>query len=311
MPELPEVETIRRALEPTLNTRTITATRIRTRLVIAAPNDPQSGFYRQRTPVAEQRPTRLTRRDLLLGATIDHLTRHGKQLAIVATDRRALIVQLGMTGHLTTTPPTRAPYPPHTHAIWTLSPVGPVADRSSSTSPSTSQPTLLLFTDPRRFGLVRLVPSFDPHDAWADLGPDALTIRAKDLHARLTRSHAPIKARLLDQATIAGVGNIYADEALHAARINPLTPARNLTPDQTRALAAAIRTTLRSAIRAGGSTIRDYRTPTGAPGAFQQRHHVYARANMPCLTCATTLLATQAAQRTTVYCPTCQPLTQS
>ena len=285
MPELPEVETLRRSLEPALLGRTIASVRIIRRDIVAAPGDPPGGFARQRTPCA---PARLRTQHLLRNDTVTELRRRGKQLAIIGDTGGSIIVQLGMTGSLTHSA-EHEPAPTHTHVVWTL-------DDGSR----------LLFTDPRRFGLVRLVPE-GPGAVWQQLGPDALALRAEDLHARSVRTHRAIKAALLDQRFVAGVGNIYADEALFAAQIHPGRSAHQMTNDDAKRLAAALRQILRQAIARGGSTIRDYRDGSGNPGSFQRRHKVYGRADQPCTRCGHPLLGTQIAQRTTVLCSVCQP----
>jgi len=287
VPELPEVETLRRSLEPALLGRTVASVRIIRRDIVAAPGDPPGGFARQRTP---RTPARLRKPHLLERDTIGELTRRGKQLAIVGKTGRSVIVQLGMTGSLTHSADQAArKAPPHTHVVWTL-------DDGSR----------LLFTDPRRFGLVRLAPE-GPDAVWRTLGPDALALRADDLHARAKRTRRAIKAALLDQRFVAGVGNIYADEALFASQIHPARSAHQMTGDDAKRLAAAIRRILRQAIARGGSTIRDYRDGSGNPGSFQRRHKVYGRADQPCTRCGGPLLGTQIAQRTTVLCSVCQP----
>lgn len=287
MPELPEVESLRRSLEPTLPGRTVTAVRIIRRDVIAGPADPPGGFARQRTP---RPPSRLQRSLLLQHDTIAGLRRHGKQLALVGTSGRSVIVQLGMTGALHhTTKDADRPGPPHTHVVWTL-------DDGSR----------LRFADPRRFGLVRLAPD-GPDPIWSPLGPDAVALCSPDLLARSVRTGRAIKAALLDQRFVAGVGNIYADEALYAAQIHPGRPADTMDANDAKRLAGAIRKILRDAISDGGSTIRDYRDGTGTPGSFQQRHKVYGRAGQPCNRCGSPLKVAQIAQRTTVFCSVCQP----
>ena len=294
MPELPEVERVRRDLEPALLGRTVTAVRLRRRDVVATPDDPPGGFSRNRRAGREPpTPRRVPRADLLLGQRITALLRRGKRLAVVADSGRALAVHLGMTGRLAAVPPHARPrLAPHTHVSWTL-----------------DDGARLHFSDPRRFGGVWTFPSaeslarrqFDP------LGPDALDIAARDLAPRLARAARPIKAALLDQAVLAGVGNIYADEALHRAGIHPGALARELAPERVGDLARAVRHVLRAALRAGGSTIRDYASPGGDPGAYQTSHRVYARAGLPCLACHATLESDLIAQRTTVWCPRCQP----
>ncbi len=291
MPELPEVESIRRSLAPRLLGNTVTAATLLRRDILVAPGDPPGGFPRQRAG-SRKRPVLITPADLLFGATITDLIRRGKQLAIVAARvDRALIVQLGMTGHLEFFPAAPAHPAPHVHAHWSLNTRGHFH-----------------FHDPRRFGALRVFRSLAAlHEHWSALGPDALTITTDQLAAALTNTDRPIKAAILDQAVLAGVGNIYADESLHLARIHPRIRARRLALPQVDALAAAIRHVLAQAVAAGGSTLRNYTDADGRPGSFQSRHAVYGRAGESCLTCSSPLASALLAQRTTVWCPHCQP----
>lgn len=290
MPELPEVEHLRRALERSVSNRRVTRATLARRDVVARPSDPPGGFSR-----AKFAPTsRVPRAELLQGATIDALLRHGKQLAITTHEGPTLCIHLGMSGRLTRLEPGATnPHPDHVHAHWTL-----------------DDGARLIFRDPRRFGGIWTFPSPEALHAsrWSTLGPDALTITAASLARLLARANRPVKAALLDQSLIAGLGNIYADEALFSARINPATNARALDRDDARRLASAIRATLRKAVSHGGSTLRDYRDADGNPGAFQRSHRVYARAGLPCTTCNESLCSDTIAQRTTVWCPVCQPL---
>lgn len=284
MPELPEVERIRRSLEPGLVGRVVVSVRVIRRDVIVAPGDPFGGFSRVR---GVARPVRMDQSMLLVGGRVDSLLRHGKQLAVIDDRGRALIVGLGMTGRLDLS--RVRPSPRHTHVVWTL-----------------DGGALLRFIDPRRFGLVRLAPE-GPRSAWAGLGPDAATIRADLLAGALGSSLRSVKAALLDQGILAGVGNIYADEALHAAGIHPGRPARELGRAEIVSLAGAIRRVLAKAIVAGGSTIRDYQDGSGQAGGFQSQHRVYGRSGLPCMSCGGVLERGRIAQRTTVFCPRCQP----
>lgn len=264
MPELPEVECLRRSLEPGLVGRTIRRVIIRRRDIVS--------------PAGAA--------GLLTGGTIETLRRHGKQLAVIDHRGRAVIVQLGMTGGLNLSDAVR--HPPHTHVVWVL-----------------DSGARLRFVDARRFGRVRHEPE-GPQGRWAGLGPDALSIRADVLRRALDGSGRPIKAALLDQRVLAGVGNIYADESLHAARIHPARAAGGLTRAEIRVLARKIRVILGRAIDLGGSTIRDYRDGAGQSGAFQGRHRVYGRTGKPCTRCGGVLESGRVAQRTTVWCPVCQ-----
>lgn len=284
MPELPEVESLRRALEPQLLGRTVVRVRVQTRSILSMPTDPLVGFIRSHQDV---KPARIEPCLLLQGCSISRLARYGKQLAIISAEGPALCIQLGMTGGLSLNTKKQR----HTHAAWLL-------DNDSR----------LAYVDPRRFGLVAAHPSFESlrETRWISLGPDALSITARQLQQACKRSRRSIKALLLEQQAIAGVGNIYADESLFAAKIHPATPAIDLDVLQIHTLAQAIRRTLRAAVKAGGSTIRDYRSPTGMPGAFQDRHQVYDRAGRPCLHCGSLLQRIVIAQRGTVFCPACQ-----
>jgi formamidopyrimidine-DNA glycosylase len=165
----------------------------------------------------------------------------------------------------------------------------------------------LLFRDPRRFGGLWLFPDHHAADAWLDqLGPDALTITARQLRAAVASARRPVKAALLDQTLLAGVGNIYADEALYRAGVRPDRLGALLEPAEVASLAAAIRAVLRGAISRRGSTLRDYRDPDGQPGQSQNAHLVYGRAGSPCLRCKRPLTSTRVAQRATVLCASCQ-----
>ena len=247
MPELPEVERVRRSLESRIVGCTVDRVRILRRDVIATPRDPAGGFARNRSDRAAARgakPSRLTSSAMLGGATIDRLDRRGKRLAIIAADGRALDVHLGMTGAVMMLGPDE-PLPDHTHILWTLG-----TSRGSHRASHR-----MVFRDPRRFGGVWTCASVEDliSRRWATLGPDALTITAAELGARLAGSHRAIKAALLDQSVLAGVGNIYTDEALFRARIHPEADSSALSAPAIEQLAEAIRGILISAVAAGGS----------------------------------------------------------
>jgi formamidopyrimidine-DNA glycosylase len=282
MPELPEVETVRRTLEPWLVGRVVR------RVALARP-DIVAG---DATPGA-----------LLRGCEIVALRRRGKQLAILASPAsrglRVLVVRLGMTGQLRAVGAgERDLRGAHVHARWTLS------DRDGSRAGT------LVFRDPRRFGGLFPFPSIDAVErAWAALGPDAAEFLDADdpRLGRLWSTTRAIKAALLDQRCLAGIGNIYADEALFGAGIHPSQPARRLTVEQRARLLDAIRGTLNAAIRDGGSTVRDYANANGERGGFQERHAAYGRGGLPCVSCGGVLLKITIAQRSTTFCPRCQP----
>lgn len=296
MPELPEVESVRRSLEPHLLGRRISAVTLHRRDVLIAPGDPTGGFSRQRSSIP---PRRVGAAELLVGATIEQILRRGKQLAVFARSSpaaptRILVVQLGMSGQfLYRAPGQRLDEADHVHAVWRI-----------ETRDGTGR---LVFRDPRRFGQLRAFPDPDSLEThWHSLGPDALTIQPDALTTPLAGSTRAIKAALLDQSLLAGVGNIYADESLFSAGIRPDRPAGSLSSRELERLAHAIRGILSSAVAAGGSTLRDYTDADGRSGGYQTAHRVYARAGRPCTVCATTLSVAWLGQRTTVWCPRCQ-----
>ena len=279
MPELPEVENVRRSLIPHLVGHTIrSASLLRPDICTTDSGHPPS-------PAS-----------LLCDANIDRIERKGKQLAVIATDGRVLSIHLGMTGQVLAraTPPD--PSEKHVHALWT-----------TSTNPS--NPSFILFKDPRRFGGLWTFPSIASLHAlrWSLLGPDALDAPPDAWSAALRRGHRPIKAALLDQTSVAGVGNIYADEALFRTGIRPTTSTHRLTIAAATALAANVQALLAQAVEAGGSTLRDYRNADGVAGTQQLEHHVYGRSSQTCLRCGSPLQTAQVGQRTTVWCPKCQP----
>ncbi len=277
MPELPEVESIRRSLEPFIIGQTVLSVLLRRRDIVSSPHTARKA-------------------DLLAGATITRIDRRGKRLAIIATSPStghpiALGVQLGMSGQLLRfAPRERTTDSTHVHALWRMS------DQSR-----------LLFRDPRRFGGLRVFTTLDLlTDNWGSLGPDALTMTDQDFNTALGHSSRAIKAALLDQSVIAGVGNIYADESLFRAKLAPQRPVAALSPQERATLASAIVAVLQEAVLAGGSTLRDYANANGESGRFQFAHNVYGRGGDPCPTCQRALRSAQLAQRTTVWCEHCQ-----
>lgn len=279
MPELPEAETIRRALADAVLGGAVTRVIVRRRDVITI----SPGSRRERVPIR-----------LFAGDTIATAARYGKQLALVSRHGRAVQIRLGMTGAVV----LRDTLPrgnPHDHVIWELR--------------SDGQTRWMVFRDPRRFGGLTCFPSREALVAdWSRLGPDARTIRADQLASVLEGRRSPIKAALLNQHLLAGVGNIYADESLHLAGLHPRIIAADLDANRVARLATSLRAVLNSAIRHRGSTILGYSDPDGSPGNYQDRHRVYGRAGLPCHRCDVPLRKDLLAQRTTVYCPQCQPL---
>lgn len=252
----------------------------------------------------------LARGDVLHGATtllcaalsqrrVAAVTRQGKQIHLAFDGEHGLIVHLGMTGRLLLADRDDPPEL-HTHLR--------IAFQRRRRE--------LRYVDPRRFGGLWLVANGDARDVPANgpwmgrrlppVGVDALAITLSRLRETLA-ARRQLKALLLDQATIGGLGNIYCDEALWRARLHPQRVASTLTRDETRRLHRAIRTTLDAAIRAGGSTISDYRTAGNQPGQFQTQHRVYDRTHQPCPRCRAPIHHLTAAGRSTFLCPACQP----
>ncbi len=223
----------------------------------------------------------------LVGSIIDGVRRRGKRI-LIDTSRGGVLVHLGMTGRLTVADP-REPVAKHTHARFDL---GEIEMR---------------LCDPRRFGRLHwLGASADD----ADVGPEPLTLPAAGLATRLKKTKRAVKVALLDQKLLAGLGNIYVDEALHAAGIHPRQAASSVDRQQVGRLSGAIKRVLRRAIDAGGSTLRDYVDADGNPGAFQKLHRVYARAGEPCRRCRTPIARVVLGGRSTHFCPQCQPSVQ-
>ncbi len=270
MPELPEVETTRRGLAPLVCGATVAAVVVRNRAM--------------RQPV----PRNLAR--ILTGRRIDRLERRAKYLLFRAGDG-TLIVHLGMSGRLWV---VAAGTPPEAHDHFDL---------------ALANGRTVRLRDPRRFGLV-LWHAGDPlaHKLLRDIGPEPLSdaLNAEWLYRETRGRSGPIKNALMDSHLIAGVGNIYANEALYRARINPKLPARRLGLARYAVLVEKIRETLAEAIAAGGSSLRDYVNSAGEAGYFQNRFFVYGRDGEPCLTCRTPVRSLVLGQRSTFYCPRCQ-----
>jgi len=276
VPELPEVEVTRRGIAPHLIGRRIAAVTVR---------EPR---LRWRVPVSVAR---------LAGHTVRAVKRRGKYL-LIDCGAGHLIVHLGMSGSLRLVDPL-APPGKHDHVD--------LAFAGERDRPGYGR--MLRLRDPRRFGAVLWTEAPpEAHPLLRDLGIEPLSraFDARRLHA-LTRAHrTSIKQFLMDGRRIVGVGNIYASESLFLAGIRPQTAARRLSPARCARLAAAIRQTLRAAIRAGGSTLRDFVGGDGELGCFQMRHWVYGRAGVPCRRCGALIRRLVQGQRATYYCPRCQ-----
>jgi formamidopyrimidine-DNA glycosylase len=274
VPELPEVETIRKRLEPLLVGRTFERIEISDPR-LTRPFDPGS--------VAAE----------LEGERVAALERRGKYLVVRFESGRVLLIHLRMTGNLLhARNGAAADGDPYQRAVVSLDDGSDIAYR-----------------DVRRFGtwLVFDRDQIDPY-LTARLGeePFAAALTARRLAERLAGRRAPIKAALLDQRTLAGMGNIYVDEALWYAAVHPLRPAGELRPEEIQALLRGIRRSLRAGIARQGATLRDYRTPDGGSGRMQHEFKVYGRAGEPCERCGTPIEKTRAGGRGTWYCPGCQ-----
>jgi formamidopyrimidine-DNA glycosylase len=227
----------------------------------------------------------------LEGERVAVVDRRGKYLIVRFESGRALLVHLRMTGSFLHSANGLAD-DAHRRAVVRLDDGSDVAYR-----------------DVRRFGTWLLLEP-EEVEAYVDerVGrePLAEAYRAKHLAEKLNGRRAPVKAAILDQRTVAGVGNIYADEALWRARIHPLTPAAALGPEEVKALYRGVRESLRAGIRRQGSTLRDYRLPNGEEGGAQHEFKVYGRGGEPCERCGTPIDKIRVAGRGTWYCPTCQ-----
>jgi len=278
MPELPEVETVASGVHARIHGQTIRS--------VWTSNKPQT-FKSPPDEIIEA----------LTGSRIERVHRVGKTI-VLDLSRKDLsrrkrpaqfLVHLGMTGRLLVSTPD-TPLPPHTHAILTLS-GGPHGIKE------------LRFVDPRRFGRLSVVA---PDTKYEGPGAEPLTIPLEDFIALFRHRKTPIKAALLNQSLLHGVGNIYADEALFHAGIRPTRHAGRLTRAQLTRLRDALMKVLTEAIQLGGSSVSDYVDADGVAGFFQLRHHVYSRTGQPCRVCATPIMRIVIGGRSTHYCPTCQ-----
>jgi formamidopyrimidine-DNA glycosylase len=287
VPELPEVETTRRQIAPLLVGRTVAEVRT---------TRPSYFFL---TP-----PRRLRR--ALAGRRIERLERRGKYLIGALDDGSRLVLHLGMTGQLFSSAATsprllraadRAMLAPgafapdaHTHLRLRFRDAGPE----------------VWLRDARKFGKVLWLAPGDESERLARLGVDALDVSGALLFAASRGRAVAIKSLLLDQAVLAGVGNIYADEALFGAGVRPTRRAGRVSRDECERIAAALRRVLERSIETGGSSISDYVAPDGADGAYQDERRVYAREGEPCRVCGTRLRRMVIGQRSAHYCPKCQ-----
>ncbi len=270
MPELPEVETVVRELRPRLVGRRITAAR--------------GGR------LALRKPWRPGRARVLTGRRVDAVTRRGKWI-VVGLGGPFLVVHLGMTGRLTVVD-AAVPREPHTHLVFCLDDGGE-----------------LRFRDVRRFGSAAVYAGRDELEssfAASGLGPEPFEVDRAYWRGRLAATARPLKAVLLDQRVVAGVGNIYADESLFRARLHPARLGRDLEPAAADRLRRCVADVLSRAIARRGSSIRDYVGGSGEPGEYQKEFLVYGRTGEPCPRCGAPIARTRLAGRSTHYCPRCQ-----
>jgi formamidopyrimidine-DNA glycosylase len=272
MPELPEVETVKCGLKPHIENKTIQDVTVR--------------HSQLRWPIPADLKNQLT------GQLVIKITRRGKYLLLQVTSG-TLIIHLGMSGSLRVITqnllPTR-----HDHVDIVL-----------------SDKTIIRYNDPRRFGAI-LWTANDPftHPLLQAIGIEPLDehFTGHYLQQKALKRHAPIKSFLMNSKMVAGIGNIYAAEALFLAKIHPMMPAHALTITECDNLVHAIKQILHNAIESGGTTLKDFVNSEGKPGYFSQNLQVYGRAKLPCKICATLLESFQLGQRSTVFCGHCQPV---
>ena len=290
MPELPEVEVTRRRLTPILVGR-----------VIERVETTKDSYFFLTKPEALKRG--------LAGRRVAELKRVGKYLLAELDGGDRLLLHLGMTGQLFSSAvssvrlfsaKTRGSLPPealrefkadsHTHLRLHFTDGGPS----------------VLFRDVRKFGKVRLIRAGAGDPRLDKLGVDALAADGETLYAAARARKIPIKSLLLDQGVIAGIGNIYADEALFLAKVRPTRSARRVGARECQAIVAAAKRVMKRSIETGGSSISDYVTPDGSDGGYQDERKVYARKGLPCPVCNTPIRRVVIATRSTHYCPECQ-----
>lgn len=281
MPELPEVETVARGLRASIPGHRILSVRLG-----------KTDFIDDPTALEEHLP----------GRRIESVERFGKFMllrlsepaangssASQGEEQAALLVHLGMTGHLA--PQAAAePYAKHTHVFFEL-----------------DDGRELRYTDPRRFGRMAYLAGESLRDELLRFGAEPLEIKAQEFGARIRSRRARIKALLLDQSVLRGVGNIYADESLWRAKIHPARLGSSLTPKEAAELRRVLQSILRHAIAMRGSSISNFLDAVGEPGEYQRRHRAYGREDLPCYRCRAPIRRILVAGRSSYFCPRCQP----
>ena len=282
MPELPEVETVRRGLEPVLASRTIAEAQV---------NRPDL-----RWPFPERMSERLT------GQTVTALRRRSKYLLADLSSGETLIVHLGMSGRMLISGAQIGQYYQEHHA----------PEKHDHVVLTTDQGARVTFNDPRRFGAMDLWPTDQLETHWLldRIGPEPLgnAFHEDYLVQAFAGRNTQVKSALLDQRIVAGLGNIYVCEALYRAKISPLRRAGRIARQRVRALVPVIREVLSDAIEAGGSSLRDFRQADGELGYFQHTFRVYDREGAPCPSeaCGSRIKRVVQSGRSSFYCPTCQ-----
>ena len=270
MPELPEVETLKRALLPLVKSKTLLELK----------------FFRKdiRFPIPRQ-----TLRRELTGKVVSDITRRGKYL-LFHVPNGAMILHLGMSGRVVRHP-SMQPVEKHTHAIFHFGPE-----------------VYLHFIDPRRFGCILWAPKDEGHALLNHLGLDPLgeETTPKALKVLARNRKAPIKSFLMDSKRITGVGNIYACESLFGAAIHPMRHAGKITLKEWGRLVPSLQSTLNNSIASGGTTLRDFFSADNTPGYYAVQLSVYGRENQPCPICEAPIARTVHSGRSTFYCKTCQ-----
>jgi formamidopyrimidine-DNA glycosylase len=271
MPELPEVETLRRALLPLVVNKTCTDLK----------------FYRKdiRFPIPQT-----TLRKQFAHQVVSQIQRNGKYL-LLQVPNGAMLWHLGMSGHVSLQN-SMTPVEKHTHAIFRF-----------------DSKTCLHFVDPRRFGCILWVPENGKHRLLDNMGPDPFSssLNAQAMKTLAKNCRSPIKTFIMDARRITGIGNIYACESLYLAGINPKRKAGRVTLKQWERLLSSVRTTLENSIAAGGTTLRDFFDPSGSAGYYAVQLSVYGKEGEPCQKCKTPISRMVHSGRSTFFCKTCQP----
>lgn len=272
MPELPEVETVKKGLSPLLQGKTITDVTVRQRVL------------RQPIPMLFERS--------LVGREITQVDRRGKALLLRTNSEVTVLIHLGMTGQVTVRP--------HDNQVKKHDHVSIILDNGDE----------ITYNDARRFGVITVFNNDDEGTVFAGMGPEPLSedFSPETLKSTISGKRTPIKALLLDQGMVAGIGNIYASEALWRAGIRPDRIGKSLSKAETGSLVSGIKSVLKDSIEAGGSTLRDYRHADGSKGGFQEMFDVYGREGLAChrTGCSGEVIKMSQSGRSTYYCSVCQ-----